>query len=184
MKNLIHPHLSIEELQKQFVAIQIHIKEIYILDKQVNILDNQGNILLKQTKAILKKVIALSNELESRCIKLLSGIYGALSPLKLSKQFKEIGLPIIEIVNNAILADNTDNKHAIKKMIIMVANRINSPFIDIMRDYGKGFKSTIVHNQTYFDSLDKVSEHGLLVIKICPTDFGFENNVEVTLIFY
>ena len=181
MNNLIHPHPSIEELQKQFVAIQIHIKDIYILDKQFNISNRQDGILLKQTKSILKKVIALSNELESRCTKLLSDIYSALSPFKLSIQFREIGVPIIEIVNNALLADN---KHTIKKMTIMVANRINAPFIDIMCDYGNGFKSTIVHNQTYFDSLDKVSEHGLLVIKICPTDFGLEKSVDVTLIIY
>ena len=121
------------------------------------------------------------NELESKCKILQSDLENCATPFKLSIQFREIGVPIIEIVNNALLADN---KHTIKKMTIMVANRINAPFIDIMCDYGNGFKSTIVHNQTYFDSLDKVSEHGLLVIKICPTDFGLEKSVDVTLIIY
>jgi len=181
MENLIQSPPSIKNIQKQLRSIQVEIKELYLLEKQDNTSEKQGNILksLKQVEVVLEELFC--KQLEYNYKRLLSDIDSIVVPLKLSKQFKEIGLPIIEIVKNAIL---DDNKHGLKKMTIMVANKLDNPFIDIMRDYGKGFDSTIVHNQIYFDFLGKVSKHGCLVIDVCPLDFGLKKNVLVTLLIY
>lgn len=135
--------------------------------------------IIEKVEGIIKRFEGLVEEFEN---KFEEPDNNFAIPFKLSsKEVDKVGLSIIEIVNNTIL---DDDKHNIKKMIIMVVAKRNDHFIDIMRDYGEGFDSVIINNPTFFNNISKISRYGLVTTKVCPNDFGLKNNVEVTLAFY
>ena len=181
MNNLIQSPLSIKDIQKQLKSIRLKVEELYLLGKDDRLSEKQGDILksLKQVEVALEELFC--KQLEYNYKRLLSEIDSVVVPLKLSTEFKELGLLIVEIVNGVIL---DGNRQDVKRMSIMVVGKVDDPYIDVMCDYGKGFDSTIVRDRAFLGAFGGVSRQGVLVMNVCSSDFGLKEDVEVRLVIY
>jgi len=99
-----------------------------------------------------------------------------------SSLYNEIGLSIIEAVNNSILYGN---KRDIEKKVTLVAEKNKNQFRVTISDEGEGFDySADILDPTSPENIDKESTRGLFLMKSLSNEMIFENNgASVTLVF-